>query len=95
MKLEINTNIYFTIWWFIIGISLIIIVIIAFNHVQDYYNYQKYISDNQKQSMDWYYSCDSVFSSALYNCPINLQLKNLTGYYCNQTMICQNSYKIK
>jgi hypothetical protein len=93
--MKIEFNIWVVIWWAVFWISCITIFIIAVNNAQEYYAYQKYISDNQKAVVDFYYSCDSNFYSAMYNCASNLQLKNLTGYYCNGTMICQNSYKLK
>jgi hypothetical protein len=78
----------------VICITLLIALNYALKNASSYYEYQKYISDNTKDNIDFYYSCDDGWSSVMYNCDSNLQKKNLTGYYCNNTLICENSYKI-
>jgi hypothetical protein len=95
MKLEINFNIWTAIHILIMCATLILALIIAFQNAQNYYEYNKYISDNQKVNIDFYYSCDNSWDSAFSNCPNELQYKNLTGHYCNQTKTCENGYKLK
>ena len=95
MKIDLKLNGWFVLWFMVIGIILIIGLIIAVNNAQEYYTYQKYISDNQKGVIDWYYNCDSNFESKWYNCPQNESYKNLSGQYCYGKLICENKYKIK
>jgi hypothetical protein len=95
MKININFNMYFAITIWVICLTLLVAFFYVLDNADNYYAYEKYISDNLKGNIDFYYSCDSTFYTAFYNCSPNLQLKNLTGYYCNGTIICQNSYKIK
>ena len=95
MKIDLRLNMWFVAWFMVIGIILIISLIIAFQNAQDYYEHSKYISDNQKDTIDWYYNCDSAWDSKWYNCAINESHKNLTGQYCNGVIICKNDYKIK
>ena len=95
MKLDLRFNFWMVIWILVICLTFLIAFYYAVNNATDYYAYNKYISDNMKGNIDFYYSCDSTFYSAFYNCPFNQSLKNLTGYYCNGIVICQNGYKIK
>lgn len=95
MKLDIKFDIFSVLWIFIICLTLFLSLVLLVSHSSDYYEYNKYISDNMKNNIDFYYSCDDSFNSVMYNCPKTLQYKNLTGYYCNKTKICENSYKIK
>lgn len=37
------------------------------------------------------YDCRSTFNNAYYSCKIPYE--NLTGYYCNGTLICENNYE--
>ena len=94
MEIKINTNFWYFAGWVALFVTLLLGLMIALRHAQDYYSYQKYISDNTKSNIQWYYNCDSNFYSQFYNCPQNETLKNLTGYYCRNNLICQNSYKI-
>ena len=93
MKLELKFNI----WMFAIVVctclTLLLALIIAVQNAQEYYAYQKYISDNTKTNIEWYYNCDTGFYGQFYNCPN--PKKNLTGLYCEKELICENSYKIK
>lgn len=95
MKLNIKFDFWFVAWFLVLGITTITIFIIAVSNAQEYYAYQKYISDNQKGVMDWYYNCDSNFESKWYNCPQNESYKNLTGQYCYNKLVCKNEFKIK
>jgi hypothetical protein len=95
MKIDLRFNVWMVVWIFIICFTFLIALVYAVKNAGEYYEYNKYISDNMKGNIDFYYSCDSNFYSAFYNCPINQSLKNLTGYYCNGTKICENSYKRK
>ena len=95
MKLDIRFNLFSAIWISVVCITLLLIVILLAAHADNYYEYNKYISNNMKKNIEFYYNCDSGFYSTMYNCPTSLKYKNLTGYYCNQTKICENSYKIK
>ena len=50
--------------------------------------------DNNKEFyVEWIYKCPD-YVSAHFNCPNNLQLENITGKYCNGTLVCENNYKI-
>lgn len=95
MELNLKFNWGFVLWGAVICLTLIVIFIIAVNNAQEYYAYQKYISDNEKSNIDWYYNCDSNFESKWYNCPTNESIKNITGQYCNGQLVCKNEYKIK
>lgn len=93
MKLDIKFNLYVMLSFIVISLLLLLSIGILLKNATNYYNYQKYIIENTKDNVEWYYNCDSIFQSWFYNCPS--QLRNLTGYYCNNTLICQNDFKIK
>lgn len=95
MKINIKMNGWFVASCLVASFTVLLALGIALQNATDYYEYNKYISDNTKSNIEWYYNCDSTFNSAMYNCPNNLQFKNLTGYYCNGTKICENGYRIK
>lgn len=95
MKIDIKINTNTAIAFSLLLVSLITFSIILVGNASEYYEYNKHMSDNEKSSIDFYYNCDSSFNSVMYNCPEKLQFKNITGYYCNETKICENSYKIK
>lgn len=95
MKTKIGFNIWVAMVIFILCFTIILSLIFLVNYAKDYYEYNKYVLDNKESNVDFYYNCDDYFNSAMYSCPTNLQLKNLTGHYCNQTKICENSFKLK
>lgn len=95
MKIDIKINTQSVIMFSVISLTFLLGLIFLISNASNYYEYNKYISDNQKSNIDFYYNCDSTFNSVMYNCPSDLQYKNLTGYFCNGTKICENSYKIK
>ena len=50
---------------------------------------------HENPNVDFYYYCPDHFISAYYNCGDGLTYENLTGEYCNGTLICENEYKLK
>ena len=95
MELKFSMNWITLMMWLALFGTLIAGLIIVFKNAQNYYDYHKYISDNMKTNIEWYYNCDSEFNTHFYNCPGNETLKNLTGYYCRGLNICQNAYRIR
>ena len=93
--MDLKFNGWMVAWLVVVCVTLIIALVLAIHHAQEYYEFHKYISDNMKSNIDFYYSCDSDFYSAFYNCPQNQSFKNLTGYYCDGILLCENSYKLK
>ena len=45
----------------------------------------------QEYKLSWLYSCPDYVSN-YYNCPENLKFMNITGKYCNSTLVCENKY---
>ena len=90
-------KLYFNFWAGLIAISLGLIliwaIILATTYQIKVLEYNKYMLSQQKNNIDWIFNCDSAWQSSWYNC--GMPLRNLSGYYCNNTMICQNNYKIK
>lgn len=48
----------------------------------------------ENPNIDFYYLCPDYFISQYYNCDKGLTYENLTGQYCEGTLVCENSYKI-
>lgn len=44
-------------------------------------------------NIEFYYDCSGQFITQYYNCDQPFQ--NLTGKYCGEELLCENSYKIK
>lgn len=85
MKIDwriINT----TIWLLV----LLILVSTAIYVTETAKEVNEMIYDNP--NIDWYYNCGAEFISAHYNCPTPFQ--NITGKYCNDTIVCESSYRI-
>jgi len=49
----------------------------------------------ENPNIDFYYYCPDHFVSAYYNCEKGFTYENLTGKYCNGTLVCENEYKLK
>ena len=92
--MKIDFKIKLDIYTVIIWIALIIMLILLYNSfaiVQvKQLELNQLIEDNKVYVFD--YSCDS-WDSKYYNCPTNESLRNITGTYCYNELICQNSVR--
>jgi len=48
---------------------------------------------NSDYIIEWFYQCPS-YVSAHYNCDNELKYQNISGKYCNGTLVCENEYII-
>jgi hypothetical protein len=92
MKIEIKSD-----WWTVIALLILAIFLIMFARlslkITEYNNEFTYKMEQLKDiNIKWIYKCDK-FETNFYNCPN--QFVNLTGQYCNQTLICKNIYEVK
>lgn len=59
--------------------------------------YQKYLESIENSNVVMDFACLSYpndMGSGFYDCPDNLKFSNITGVYCNGTLLCQNSYRV-
>ncbi len=85
-----------------IGVMMLIIILLVFSFTIirlldsfDRYNELNLQLNNLLQeNVIWLYTCDG-YHQAFYNCPNELKFVNITGRYCNHTIVCKNEYIIK
>lgn len=68
---------------FILILFGFILGIMTYSFLQDYYNGKENLI----------FDCRDSFNSAFYNCPTSMKFQNLTGYYCDGNLICENKIK--
>lgn len=87
----------------ILGIGLLIFICIvmltlmlgmlkSLNTLHDYYELR--IKELEDPKIEIYFNCQDKYNYAFFNCPVNQQLVNLSGLYCDGHQLCANSYKI-
>lgn len=79
---------------------LILFAVLFLTTSNTYVEYNKNVMDYNlkmqeltKENIIWKYNCENYWSSKFYNCENNF--KNITGFYCNGTLICQNEFEVK
>lgn len=96
MKLNIKSDLYFTIFILIVFSSLVFIFYYASKLQIMYQEYDLKKTEMLESNIIYFLDCrTSNYESGMWQCPFRERLHNLTGSYCNNTMLCQNEYKIK
>lgn len=93
MKIEFNFWFFLTLTVLIVGTVQLTIAMTKFSEIQNDFNLKQL--QLTQSNVKFYYSCDTAnfgYQAGFYNCAN--QYKNLTGYYCNGTLICENEYII-
>ena len=81
-------------------LCLVIIVLVfgalfyvMFDKAMEFQRLNIQLESKVEANVNWLYNCPS-YMRAFYDCPNNLKFQNMTGYYCNKTIICENKYEI-
>jgi len=88
--MEIKFNFWVVIWFLIILVSTVMIVDRYITFTKLTLEYERYIDELSNVRMD--YSCSSEWDNHFYSC--NQSFRNLSGHYCNNVLICENSYRV-
>ena len=85
-------------------IGLLLMALMVFVFVSSFARIGEMVNDTNKlkyelqrelnSNVEWLFRCDD-YVSAFYNCPNELKFINMSGKYCNNTIVCETKYIIK
>lgn len=92
MKIDIKFNLWFVIVILILAIFAYVFTVIIYKLAIINNDFTIKMQELTDDNVIWTYKCNP-YDSGFYNC--YGKFMNLTGQYCNGTLVCQNIYEVK